>query len=1099
MANSSPVYDDDDQKPITRPDLRQLEEGVRSSSGSKRAKNEVAGGSKQASADSETQDDDGFYNPSGDEVRKNSAIRANLALAEFSGAAKAGLFNPEDKNNAKLGIAKPIKRALRDRKKVALAGGATAGVATIVVAGFLMLVPLKIEHIVTNLQDHFMGTSNSAVEEETQTLFKGYMKKVLPAYKSCGTTRSKNCTPKDFGDGPIGSLYRTWSNARLENKLADDYGLEFQYKNIGGRNTWVMKTSSNSAGINIGEDGSGLDQEFNSRSEARKAITAYLDDALEGETKWKSVMIRYKTGRLLEEKYGLRRCMIFCGVTDPLQDKVDAKKKAAQLYLVQKVLKPRTDTMGTVLECLLDTSCDPNKTDPQQAQEGSNAEEGGAPESSVQETIQQDGQQAVEEAASETADQLTSDYNTISEKGFQAYLIEKVLEKVGLAEISDKVTTAVPIVGWANQAASMITAINHAGPKLKALAYIANSGAAVQLYMMYRSYADEIHTGHADATEVGSMVNSLGDGNNGAASDPEVGGTASAENTPLYQSLIDGNNTGTVNSQASLLSGLLPGKAYADSTSSGDSTTTSNQYKCNDGSAPSGLVCSEEVLGTGNSLADGAHTALNTPPLSVITGVAGFWSSTVGKVFGTVGSWISGAIEQIPGVTPAMDSISGFVSGVIQPFQNFLVNQLIPNPFGSNMSGGRTFDLMAAGADVAGNDNAHTELGGHVLTPQQAADIMSQQENEAKQQFDNQPFFARMFSTDSQYSLISKVAMDMPLSKQAAVQTSFASILNPLSSITHGFGSLFSGKASADPQDCAMSPAVAGTSTDCLGVTPQGWTPDEIAALGDAQQQQAYWDANCNDNASDAYMNNNTWNEEAATSKDPASGMPQNTTGNECLLIKNTVGSSGGYMDTSNLTSDDLADENGSGSSTGTNPPTTGVSGNGSGQFTTDTSHPAYPGLQQMLAEVEKVGKTQNADTAAFCASIGGCSGKCESAVEMAWLGHRGQYADPFGNPNPNGPPGPDSAWAAALASGHAHPGDRNPPVGALLIYTIPGDQYGHITIYLGNNLVFSTDFNDPGSVGIQPASAIETASWAHSYVGWMDPLFSGKVGNVGQ
>ena len=59
-----------------------------------------------------------------------------------------------------------------------------------------------------------------------------------------------------------------------------------------------------------------------------------------------------------------------------------------------------------------------------------------------------------------------------------------------------------------------------------------------------------------------------------------------------------------------------------------------------------------------------------------------------------------------------------------------------------------------------------------------------------------------------------------------------------------------------------------------------------------------------------------------------------------------------------------------------------------------------------------------------------------------------------------------------------------------------PGDPYGHITIYLGNNQVFSTDFDHQDSVGIDPASDIESGSWANSYVGWMDPYFNGVVGN---
>jgi hypothetical protein len=204
------------------------------------------------------------------------------------------------------------------------------------------------------------------------------------------------------------------------------------------------------------------------------------------------------------------------------------------------------------------------------------------------------------------------------------------------------------------------------------------------------------------------------------------------------------------------------------------------------------------------------------------------------------------------------------------------------------------------------------------------------------------------------------------------------------------------------------------------------------------------------------------------------------------------------YQGDTTTSSDSCSDagfnNSGSGSSGTSGGTTTGVSGNGDGKFTTDTSHAGYPGLDQMLARVEATKDSSGA--ASFCAAIGGCSGRCESAVEWAWLGHKGQYGSPFGNAGNT--PSQGTAWAAALASGHAHAGDRNPPVGALLVYNKhdPSDPWGHITIYVGNNLVFSTDFDHQGSVGVQSASHIESGSWANSYVGWMDPYFSGKVGN---
>jgi cell wall-associated NlpC family hydrolase len=81
--------------------------------------------------------------------------------------------------------------------------------------------------------------------------------------------------------------------------------------------------------------------------------------------------------------------------------------------------------------------------------------------------------------------------------------------------------------------------------------------------------------------------------------------------------------------------------------------------------------------------------------------------------------------------------------------------------------------------------------------------------------------------------------------------------------------------------------------------------------------------------------------------------------------------------------------------------------------------------------------------------------------------------------------------WAAMQSSGHAHPGDRNPPVGALLFYD-SGEAAGHVALYLGNNRVLSNDVNGNGGAYIVDASAIETGPWRLGYLGWSDPVFAG-------
>lgn len=835
-----------------------------------------------------------LFNPQGDSANGGSVGASGLAAAETSRAGgstgTAGGFNFNPKDSTKHGsVNNALKLAAKHKKGIGAGAGIGGGLAGIALMLFFLLIPLKIEHIVNNLESHFFSSSNSAIEQETQNMFERYMvKNVLPSYKNCGTTIDKNCTVRVVGNGPVSHLYRTWANAKIENKLATNYGIEFKYH--APSKTWYLKApGSNAGGDNIGPDGAGLESDFQRSN--RAGMRAAINDALQNETRWKNVVVRYKVGRLLEEKYGIKRCIMFCGTRDQLADKVDAQKKSAQLYIVQRVITPRTASLGIVLECMLN-NCDPTQTQPTTAQDGTTGELNGSPENPETDTaIREADQQIAKTFVSQSAEGLLSDYTDISEKGFQRYLLEKVLTKVGLGGVASQAADAVPVIGWVIAGSHVISFANHAGPAVQKLGYIVNSGAGAQTFQLYNTYASEIHTGHVNAVEVGSMTNSLGPGNRSTPSDPQVGGTAGAENTPLYQNIIEGKSP----SPATTFNELLPAKAYAASPGNSSSST----YKCNDNKpVPSGkLVCPNEVLGQSNGSLDTVHQFLNLPVIGQVTYVA----DQVSGIAGAIGSLLGNIITSIPGLGGAIQSISDFIGGVLQPFFTAVINVLIPTAYSTVMSGGRVFDLMAGGADVAGNLFAQVGIGGQALTPQQTADIVNQQQTEAQQTFSHQSFFARMFSTDSQYSLVSKIAISIPFGLQADAQSGLASLLNPLGTFGHGFGSILSGRANA-----AVS-----AQPDPFGVTQYGYPHGDIPS-----DPETYWDQHCSDDASNAYMKDNSWNEAAANTVDPNTGMPENKTVNRCLLIKATVGAAGGMFDTTLLTQDDVADQSNSGSVT---------------------------------------------------------------------------------------------------------------------------------------------------------------------------------------
>ena len=611
---------------------------------------------------------------------------------------------------------------------------------------------------------------------------------------------------------------------------------------------------------------------------------------------------RFKIGRLLEEKYGIKRCIIFCGAKDALTDFPKEQKIAAQLYLVQRVLQPRSETYGLVLGCLLDPNCDATKTDPTDTpsnpctsgQEG-DCELGGEDESGIETSVRTSLEENALDLGLDDAavDLLIDTYNSIVEKGYSNYAIDAILTKLGLSALSDQVADKAPIIGWINQAAQLIGVAAKAGPKIKTLSYIINSGAAVSLFENFNTYADEIKTGNVNATEVGSFVDMLGPGSS-STTDPEVGGNATAEATPLYAATIGNTDPSGPVVSSSSTGGLVTGAAYAASPS-----TTNSTYLCNNNEPPpqGSLVCPEEKLGTGNQYVTDISNALNNDFPGLVT-AANFFNSYPGKILNAFGSFLGQVLKYFPGFS----DLESFINGIISPFFKDVFQKLIPDPFSTNMSGGRTFDEMAAGADVSGNDYAHNGLGGEALTPQQSAQQLSEQTSQNIHDFQSESFLARIFDTSTPYSLISKLAVDMPVNNW--VTSIESTIANPTRLVTPLFSALSMNKISA------ATPA----EPDPFGVTQYGYP----TVPSDPQQ---YWDQNCNDLTIDTVATGAAtvaYNANAQNNLDPNNGQPQNLPASEggsgtdpCLLIQATVGSAGGYYKSSLMTPDDMADSNG--------------------------------------------------------------------------------------------------------------------------------------------------------------------------------------------
>jgi cell wall-associated NlpC family hydrolase len=94
------------------------------------------------------------------------------------------------------------------------------------------------------------------------------------------------------------------------------------------------------------------------------------------------------------------------------------------------------------------------------------------------------------------------------------------------------------------------------------------------------------------------------------------------------------------------------------------------------------------------------------------------------------------------------------------------------------------------------------------------------------------------------------------------------------------------------------------------------------------------------------------------------------------------------------------------------------------------------------------------------------------------------------------GSSGSDTAnvhWNRLVDAGLARPGDNAPPAGALLFYDT-GQSAGHVALYLGNDMVASSDvlnsYKSEGLISIVHRKEITDGAWRLRYRGWAEPSF---------
>lgn len=883
-----PYDDSNSEEPVTRPDLRALEGGGEST---------PRGRGHLRAADGGNADESESDEPTSARDRANKTWGIEPAeVKDAEEAAESGQstegtdkeasvlngsedqvgegFNPDDKKKSRFSR---LRGSSAQKKWLLGAGG--AGVVGIILAGFMALLPFKVNSIIENLQNKFFAVPQSVVQKRAELYLSRYFTQhVIPSLDKgglCSSTRTmdRNCIDAVQGDSLADKFFRAMRDGRVESQLANKYGIEFAKQG----NNYYLRVDSTKSSLNIDgfrKNPDGLWQAMGEKHDIRVAF----NKAIENETFWKRMMMRFKVGSLMQRKYSIPLCLFACDYTQEKADQFsswkDKKTEAAKLSIIRRVVQPHAEVTGLALECIISSDCKidakPDATDHERRT---------ALEDKIKQHLDQIGVDLGTDSAEKIA-KVAKIADSIGENGgLSGYIIDTILEKTIQSEaIKAGVSKGIPIIGWIDMGAKVVSTIHNVGPVIKRAAFVINAGSMIKLYMMYRSNVDECKSGRCDAEMYGSMAKQLGS---------EAGGKGQpAEISPLYsEELSSGRSPPTA------LLDLLSPTAYAQSA---NLTSDKPIYTCDSGQ-PIGVgqfICPEESLLTDNFFTQ-LTTIMDKPPLDVLTNSADLWNNSVGQILGLLGTAVgplAGAADSLVEQTiPWYKSVKDAVNSGLATMFNGIATWFIPSPISDNMSGARTGNMLIGGADAAGNDYSHYGLGGKRLSDQQVVEIRNEQSQQDKEEFDSKPLFARLFDSEDANSLVSRVAMDMPTNASAGIQSSIASLAsNPFSKIFHNFGALLSNSkviaATAKPDPFGIPQYGYPLDDPALSTDPSTLTPDYCAKLTTAWENDVH--------------------------VDPATGMDEHDSVNPCLLDEAVLGSFGGRYDDTLLGNDVTAFRN---------------------------------------------------------------------------------------------------------------------------------------------------------------------------------------------
>lgn len=640
---------------------------------------------------------------------------------------------PEGAALAKIGAAaalNPIGSLARIKKvfwstpgrKTASVAGIGGGVVGGIIGIVMVFLPaLKIPSAVSMIEDRFFANTNQIGETVTERLITQYIiKKLIPGMITNKCTSSKvdrMCAHPGNANTYSGALYNAWRDGRIEKKLYDQFGFEVSQEN--GR--WYISSNSQSERISLGEFDGSEDQRIQfersailamNRTQARLAVREVFNK----ETGATRRQMR-QAGRVLERKYGIPRNLFSARLADWEEQNVNDPVKVGRSIIHRNIIGYYSQSLALAMDCMMDRnlSCTAESID-----------NDGFKGTKFQTDLRAAALEYSSKFGSDSLDDVLADADSIKQNGLGGHLANKLVEDIpsDATKATIKIgIKAIPIVGWVDLAVVLGTAIDKAPEVYPLIIYGINSQQAVSTFALFGLARDEYEAGDTELSAYGALTQTLD-----ASNQTDNGGTG-AEDSPVLRA------------------------------ANGQQVTES--VVCNDGNRVEGILCPEEKL-----VPDSAEWLAGFDFFSsmfsgggVSEGLRWVWNNTVGWVLDQPGNFVGWVMTQLPGYDQAIEYAATIFKGITQ----YMVETFVPSMLSGQPSGARIMNTMEAGGAVLAQDLCES-MGCQAVEPEVNAASSFAYQQQQQDEFNNKSLFARMFDTQENQSLVSKLALSTPTS-----------------------------------------------------------------------------------------------------------------------------------------------------------------------------------------------------------------------------------------------------------------------------------------------------------------------------------------------